>query len=759
MGGLDSMTPAVRAALAAGFLVLQSVLGITAENPSKELELPAVTVIGTTPIPGHGRRLRDVPASVQSVTATDLRRQDALDLTEFFERNLSGASMGAGQGNRFQPDLQYRGFVASPLLGLAQGLSVFVDGVRVNEAFGDTVNWDLIPRNAISTMHLLSGSNPAFGLNTLGGALSVQTKSGFAYPGTTARVTSGAFGRRAAEFETGGHGEYADYFLAGTMLNERGWRERSESRVRQLFGKVGWQDESTDIDFSFAFADNALNGSQTLPRSMSGDLRQPYTWPDRTTNLMRFATLRASHMLQSEILVAGNLYLRTLSQGNLSSNVNDDFDSTLAIAPGNAPGTNVRYGLAQTMVGAAIQASADRAVAGGRNQASFGASYDSGNARFEQDTQEAGFSTARQTLGLGDYTRSVRLGGRNAYLGVHASNTFSPSQQWGFTASARYNIARVRLRDQSGTQGALDGDHSFRRLNPAFGVTWNPAARATLFATLAQGMRVPSPVELTCADPAAPCNLPNQFLADPPLKPVIARTLEFGFRAGVSESVKLSGAMYRSVVHDDIHFINTGGSTTAGFFQNVGRTERAGLELGAQAGVGAWVMRASYHAIRATYLSGFQMPSPNNSAADAAGNILVSPGNRLPGVPAQALKLRVEWTPDRAWATGLGVNWYGRQFARGDDNNRDANGALPGYAVANLVLRYAFERGWELTAKVDNLFDRRHDTFGVLGRNIFTGPGNALDAANSAAEQFRSPGMARALWVTLRYTAPARSSQ
>ena len=167
------MTPAVRAALAAGFLVLQSALGITAENPSKELELPAVTVIGTTPIPGHGRRLRDVPASVQSVTATDLRRQDALDLTEFFERNLSGASMGAGQGNRFQPDLQYRGFVASPLLGLAQGLSVFVDGVRVNEAFGDTVNWDLIPRNAISTMHLLSGSNPAFGLNTLGGALSV----------------------------------------------------------------------------------------------------------------------------------------------------------------------------------------------------------------------------------------------------------------------------------------------------------------------------------------------------------------------------------------------------------------------------------------------------------------------------------------------------------------------------------------------------------------------------------------------------------
>lgn len=742
-----------RATLAGAFMVV-AISGRAAENPSKELELPAITVIGTTPIPGHGRQLRDVPASVQSTGAGDLRRQDALDLTEFFERNLGGASMGAGQGNRFQPDIQYRGFMASPLLGLPQGLSVFVDGVRVNEAFGDTVNWDLIPRNAISTMHLLSGSNPVFGLNTLGGALSVQTKSGFAYPGASMRLTGGAFGRRGAEFEAGGHGQYSDYFVAGNALDEHGWREHSGSRVRQLFGKVGWQDETTDLDFSVALADNALDGSQTLPRSMARDLRQPYTWPDRTTNRMRFATLRVSHMLPSEILVAGNLYLRTLEQGNLSSNVNGDFDPLLPVGPGNAPGANLRYRLAQTMLGAAVQASADRAVAGGRNHLVLGLSYDQGDSRFAQDSQDTVFSATRETVGIGDFAQTVRLRGRNAYFGLYASNAYSPSPMWTVTASARYNIAQVRLNDESGTQPALNGEHSFRRINPGIGVTWNPGASQTYYANLAQGMRVPSPVELTCADPAAPCSLPNQFLADPPLKPVIARTLELGTRIRAGENLRFNAAVYRSVVSDDIQFVNSAGSTTAGYFQNVGRTEREGFEIGAQAGFGAWSLRGAWQGIRAVYRSGFQMPSPNNSEA-VGGNIIVNPGNRMPGIPAHALKLRVEWTPDRAWAVGLGANWYGRQHVRGDENNRDANGPLPGYAVANLVVRYAFERGWELTAKVDNLFDRRYDSFGLLGRNVFNGPGNSFDATTATAEQFRAPGTARALWISLRYSIPA----
>jgi iron complex outermembrane recepter protein len=153
-----------------------------ADNPAEQLETPSIEVIGVTPLPGFGVPARQVPANVQAITGVEISRDRALHLPESLGQRLPGVSLGETQGNPFQPDLTYRGFAASPLLGTPQGLSVYQDGVRVNEPFGDTVNWDLIPTAAISTVNLIPGSNPLFGLNTLGGALSVRTKSGAQYP-------------------------------------------------------------------------------------------------------------------------------------------------------------------------------------------------------------------------------------------------------------------------------------------------------------------------------------------------------------------------------------------------------------------------------------------------------------------------------------------------------------------------------------------------------------------------------------------------
>src|SRR4029077_18162044 len=192
-------------------------------NPATATEGSAVEVVGIRPVPGLGTPLRHHPAVVQSATARELG--EANDVADPLARHFSGISLNDAQGNAFQQTLHYRGFAASPLLGLPQGLSVFVDGVRVNEAFGDMVNWDLIPSNAIATAHLLSGSNPVFGLNTLGGVLSIQTKSGFAFPARAARWSAASSGRGAAQAETGGHGERADYFAAVNLHDEAGWRE------------------------------------------------------------------------------------------------------------------------------------------------------------------------------------------------------------------------------------------------------------------------------------------------------------------------------------------------------------------------------------------------------------------------------------------------------------------------------------------------------------------------------------------------------
>ncbi|MGZ5085154.1 MAG: TonB-dependent receptor plug domain-containing protein, partial [Usitatibacter sp.] len=295
-----------------------------ADNPAEVMELGKIDVVATTPLPGLGTPLADVPANVQIFSARDIAGRRTATLPEF----LSGAAstaLNSAQGNPFQPDFSFRGFTASPLLGLAQGLSVFQDGVRVNESFGDVVNWDLIPKAAIASAQLLPGSNPAFGPNTLGGAISLHTKSGSQFPGGSLDAQGGSFGRRALEVEQGGSRGPWDYYVTATGLRDDGWAQHNPSRVQRLFAKGGYQTDVTDVDVTLTAADNTLEGTQTLPRSFLDDIRQAYTFPDRTTNRLAFLTVKASHFFSQDALVGGTLYARHLRTANLASNVNGDF--------------------------------------------------------------------------------------------------------------------------------------------------------------------------------------------------------------------------------------------------------------------------------------------------------------------------------------------------------------------------------------------------------------------------------------------------
>ena len=167
------------------------------DNPAEALERPQVEIIGTTPLPGLGTPLKDVPANVQVFNGKGLGKQRHGNLTGFLENNGTSVTANAAQGNPYQTDIGFRGFTASPLVGVPQGLSVFQDGVRINEPFGDVVNWDLLPQSAIASLQLIPGSNPLFGLNTLGGALAIYTKSGSQYPGGSVELSGGSFGRNS----------------------------------------------------------------------------------------------------------------------------------------------------------------------------------------------------------------------------------------------------------------------------------------------------------------------------------------------------------------------------------------------------------------------------------------------------------------------------------------------------------------------------------------------------------------------------------
>ena len=266
------LTPRARLALT---IALAFSAGAPLAAERADLETPTVEVIGTTPVPGLGTPINEVPANAQVNLGTEMQRKQAINLPDFMIQSLPSVSISEVQNNPFQPNVNYRGFQSSPLLGAPQGLSVFQDGVRINEPFGDVVNWDLIPQNAISSMTLVPGSNPVFGLNTLGGAIEIQTKSGTTHPGFDAQVYGGSFGRKAVEVSGGGYGENVDFFIAGTWFDEDGWRDFSPTEVKQIFAKVGWQNADTDFDLSITHAEDGFDGQRRASPEHAGAAPRP----------------------------------------------------------------------------------------------------------------------------------------------------------------------------------------------------------------------------------------------------------------------------------------------------------------------------------------------------------------------------------------------------------------------------------------------------------------------------------------------------
>jgi outer membrane receptor protein involved in Fe transport len=719
-----------------------------AQSGTEPLTLPGVEVVRTTLLPGLGTPMQDVPANVQIYGSEDLRRQRSSHLADFLESNATSVSVNAAQGNAFQPDVSFRGFTASPLLGLPQGLSVFQDGVRVNEPFGDVVNWDLIPQSAIASLQLLPGSQPGFGLNTLGGALSVQTKSGLSHPGGALEVQGGSFGRRSFEIEHGGDAADWNYFFTANRLQDHGWAEHNPSLVQQFFGKLGYVAGQSSVDLSLTLADNTLEGTQTLPQSFAGDFRQAYTYPDINKNSLGFLGVKGSHLIDDHFFLDGNLYFRKYRNQNTSSNVNGEYDAVSNLVQAN----NDRSAIDQSSYGAGLQLTYLGDIAGKKQQLVVGISADLGSAQFIQEAQDASFTASRNTVGTNDYALSTDATAGNRYLGLFVNDTVTLDERWALTLSGRYNRASITIRDQTGVTPELNGDHGFAHLSPALGINFNPGANVTAYATYNQGMRTPTPIELTCADRLAPCKLPNNFLSDPALNMVLAKTFEMGLRGHRGRSFKWSAALYRTQLQDDIQFISSlGAGSNGGYFQNVGRALRQGVELAVSERWGSVQTSLHYGFVDATYQSSFTMNSPANSSADAAGNIQVRPGNQIPGLPRQTLKLRLDYDLGASGSVGLAVNASAGQYARGNENNQSANGWVAGFTVMNIDARLLIARDLEVVAQISNVLDRRYNNFGVLGRNVFTGPDNTFDGLNPRNEMFLGHGAPRGMWIGLRY--------
>ncbi|HEU0198693.1 TonB-dependent receptor [Rhodanobacter glycinis] len=759
-------------------------------------QLGEVVVIGVTPLPGLSVPASQVPLNTQSAQADDISRIHGQSLTNLLEDNFQGVNITQSQGNPWQGNLYFHGFTLSPLLGSPSGISVYVDGVRQNEPFAGTMNWEAMPDFAIRNVTLIPSSNPLYGLNTLGGVLVLQTKSGFTDPGGSFDVSGGSWGRIQVGADFGVHGDHFAFYAGVGSDYESGWREFSPSRVRQVFLRGDWRpDDATDIALSYTGTHATLYGTQTIPVEWAGTPESAFTWPDYFINNLSQLNLRGSRQIGSSWSLQADAYLRISQQRGFDSNTNDhddydeDEDGPLShaangpfdtdsvgqyynsgLAPAydpldpaatinNVPGSNVLSNVHSRGYGGSVQAVNQGRIGGLDNQFALGVSLDASTSHYDQVGQPAYFpydvALRGHTLGLipfGEIPLSTDAATGTRNVGVYFLDVLSLADAVQATVGGRYDYSRIGISDLTGEAPDINGRNTFHRFNPSLGLTWAVTHGLGAYINYDEGMRTPTPIELECASPEAPCTLPNAFTGDPPLKPVIAHTFSAGLRgAFASGHLHWNVSPYYSRVSNDILTIFTGGSSQ-GYFANVPKTVRKGVDVGMGGQLGRFEWQANYGFLEATYGAPFEERSGDNSSADDDGVIRVVPGDRLPGVPRHTFTLAARYHFAWKWAFGGHVRAYSGQYAVGDENNQDDHGQVPGYALLDLDITWQAARHLSLFAKVQNVFDRRYFISGQLSDNVFDTPQRLIDATGPGTSTlFVAPGAPRGCFVGLSY--------
>ncbi len=701
--------------------------------------------------PGNGFDLDDA----LTLGRDDIDRAGTPDLLASLTRSFAGVSLQDAQNNPWQPNLVYRGYVASPLQGQAQGLAVYVDGARFNQPFGDTVNFDLIPDAAIEAVTLRDVS-PVYGLNALGGALVIETATGRSMPGIEGAAGIGSYGERDLSLSAGDAIGGFSYFSAVQYREEKGWRDFSPSNLLNGYVDLGHDGERAGAHIKFIGANTDLTGNGVAPVELLAARRQSvFTWPDNTRNHYGRLSLHPWFTITDGLRFEATLYRQRRKAATLNGDAADiaecedealkgllcletvgadgdeEEQTVLTDAAGNPIadvlnggnyGVFNRGNIRTRSEGILAQIVSEQDLGMRTNQLAFGFSYDSSESDFSTSTELGELTAQRSVAGLGllidqsdGAIAPVKLETRTRFWSAFLSDTLPLGEALSAEIGLRYNQARVRLFDQLGT--TLNGDHSFGRLNPGIELDWAMTPSVTVRAGYSESNRVPTEAELSCADENAPCSLTNFFIADPPLEQVVAKSLELGTsgsheRGAWTIDWLLSG--YRTTNTNDIQYVASGIRGRA-FFRNIGQTRRQGIEATLKARSDGFQLSASYAFIDATYRSPVTLSSPSNPEADEDGLIEVVRGNRLPGIPRHSVTFSGDYSGNlgaRGFTIGGDIVGRSSQFLVGDEANR--NSPIAGYVLVNLRGSIELAEGVSLFGELRNVFDRQYATFGTF---------------------------------------------
>ena len=743
--------------------------------------LPKLVAYPTTPLPGAGIDPDKAPASVNIVGAEQIKQTGSLNISDALVKYVPGIVVNEVAGNPFQPNVQFRGFVASPVPGTPQGLAVYQNGVRVNEAFGDIVNWDLIPTAAIKSVAVVT-NNPAFGLNALGGAVDVQMKDGFGYHGTEIDTMGGSFGRIQSSAQWGKQVDNVAVYGALEGLHDNGFRNFSASDVRRFYGDVGTKNDQAEFHVNMGAADNKFGATATAPVEL---LQQywgaTYTSPQITENRVGYVNLTGKVEATPSWTIEGSAHVRLFDQSMLDANPTGTQPCTadtmlLCFGDGSTPANGLngvqlanpfssgavlgeldRTTTHSTTTGVSLQATNTDQLFGHNNHFAVGASFDSSVTRFtasaELGTIGPNFVVSGSGIFLGQSGSPVSIGpvalrATNQYSGLYALDTFDVTSAFSITGGGRFNVANINLQDQIGT--ALNGSDTYTRFNPIIGGTYKITSELTAYAGYSEANRAPTPLELGCADPAHPCIIAAFLVSDPPLKQVVSHTVEAGLRGTKELSIgtlgwKLGG--FRADNSNDILAIPSPVLQGFGYFQNVGSTRRQGIEAEVNLKSAKVQLYASYALVDARFLNALEVGS--NSPFAVNGNVQIVPGNRIPAIPRNRIKAGIDYAVTDAFKVGGDALFISSQYFVGDESNQAQK--LPSYAVFNLHASYQINKTFQVYARADNVLDNRYATYGTF---FDTGaiPNFANGGAPFTDPRSVSPARPRAFYAGLKAT-------
>jgi iron complex outermembrane recepter protein len=725
---------------------------------ASSITLPTVEVIGVSPLPGSGIDIDKVPANVQTLSTGQLSPDSANDLLPTAAaRRLSSVNLNDEQGNQFQPDFVYRGFEASPISGVPQGIAVYQNGVRINEAFGDTVNWDLIPQFAVNRM-TVQGNNPVFGLNALGGAVTLDMKNGFNFHGFDGQLSGGSFGNINGFAQEGAQWGNFGFYGAIGGTHDDGFRYHSPTNLSQGYMDFGWEDNPFTAHFSVSAADNVIGAVGPTPvQLLAEDPRNVFTYPQSVHNEAELVQLTGTYKPSDFVLFSGDVYYRHFNQHLVDGNTTDvkactnntDFfclegndlypDDVLYDSNGNqvpssvlppsaTPGETDYTTTNTNTVGSGLQAKFTNPVLGRENNLVVGATGDHSVTEYSADGELGTLLPNLDVLGSGEIIdqglsptasppieQPVGVIGTNSYLGVYATDTFNITPRLAATANGRFNLALIGLQDQTGIAPQLNGENLYTHFNPGVGLTYKITDNVTAYGGWSEGNRAPTPGELSCANPATPCILDAFLVADPTLKQVVSHTFEAGLRGHLAAGtipgqLQWNAGVYRTNASDDILLLATQ-VNGFGYFSNVGTTQRQGIEAGLTYNWEKWTVTANYSFLKATFLENLVLSS-NSPAANSNGDIFVHPGDYLPLMPKNRVVLDIEYEAAPHWTIGADAKFVSSQFLVGDESNQES--PLPAFGILNLHTSLKVDRRTTFFVEIDNLLNRTYYTYGTF---------------------------------------------